>query len=204
MAHFNIIDFDDSFTFNVAEYCSNDGEFSVNVIHYLELGHFFRWIKGEKERSVLVVGPGPGHPNEYQDDIRKIFDLLNHPFIFHLGICLGHQLWSQYLGAKIINELPAHGVPVDFQIPDWEDFRENERGKKTKVTRYNSLFADFSKVEDFELKEKQISLVYSEVGDKKLSMAMKFNGGISYQFHPEAVGTLCPKTFFEPAFRFLR
>ena len=58
------IDFDDSFSFNVVQELTEIG-LRVKVISWTE----FNFVS---DHDLLVLGPGPGHPDEYQ----KIFDII--------------------------------------------------------------------------------------------------------------------------------
>jgi anthranilate/para-aminobenzoate synthase component II len=171
-----IIDFDDSFTYNIASvlspYLSN-----VQVVHY-QL--FFRNITSyidfhTKKKIRIILGPGPGHPNDYKiywDEIEKI---LNQDFIFVMGICLGHQIILSILGYKI---LPAstvvHGESIEIlyknmavQVQRYNSYAPKKRGRKTEI-----------------IVESEDVLIYQDTNI------------ISFQFHPESIGTDNNITFF--------
>lgn len=168
-----IIDFDDSFTFNIAEvifpFCQ-----SLHVEHH---SLFFKktiydLLKTDEKRAI-ILGPGPGHPSEYQIYVEQIKSLLAHPKIFVMGICLGHQLLGLCKGMtvkSVSNQL--HGITVPYIY--------NEQIKQ--VQRYNSLGVF--------------------VGDSE-QFSLSFERGVSYQFHPESVGTDDPHIYFESLLTFL-
>ena len=53
------IDFDDSFSFNVIQELTNIG-LKVDVIHWSD-------FLSVSDHDLLVLGPGPGHPDDYQN-----------------------------------------------------------------------------------------------------------------------------------------
>lgn len=172
LSKITIVDFDDSFTYNIASTVYTF-ETNCSVVHHKK---FFENIKDQKisdEKMAIIFGPGPGHPELYRQYIPQIKWLLEQPQVYLMGICLGHQLMGSVFGHEIHEVLDQlHGVAVDFQF----------NGAVIKVQRYNSLgvFKD----------------------DKELMM-MKWTRGISYQFHPESVGTENNQIFFEELLNFI-
>lgn len=181
-----ILDFFDSFTYNIANEVSKLGP-SVRVVqNSLKI-----WQKIEtlNKRKVIILGPGPGHPDDYQiffPLIKKSFKNINLNF---LGICLGHQLIWRIKGEQVLkSQNPIHGRAVPFKIPPWEEFfKKKDWGFETLVQRYNSLTV-IPSVKN----KKNFSMAGGEV------MAGRFERGLTYQFHPESVGTTNPEIFFEP------
>lgn len=181
-----ILDFFDSFTYNIANEVSQLG-MTVTV----EQNSLNAWEKIQKlrKRKIIVLGPGPGHP----DDYREFFPLIEKSFqnknLYFLGICLGHQVIWRIKGEKVLkSKNPIHGRAVPFKIPSWADyFEKSDWGHQTLVQRYNSLV-----VVPSEISKGNFSFSQGEV------MAGKFERGLTYQFHPESVGTLNPSIFFEP------
>lgn len=170
-----IIDFDDSFTYNIANilypHCKN-----IEVInHDVFFNKEFKKIVLLKNIGI-ILGPGPGHPSQYQKYSVKINQLLNLPSIYLMGICLGHQLIAKELGYIITTSVnPMHGEKVSINIAN-ENFL---------VQRYNSLAVTNS-------------------SNTNEIMLLGYENGRSYQFHPESVGTEKAKFFFYDLLTFLK
>ncbi len=168
-----IVDFEDSFTFNIAEVIY-PSEKNCSVIHHEE---FFLKLSDSLQNinsnHAVILGPGPGHPGEYLKYADKISKLMKHPQIFLMGICLGHQIIGLIKGYTVEEVAQQHhGVNSEF----------NFRGKIIMVQRYNSL---------------------GVFNGKQEIPILNFERGVSYQFHPESVGTSDPATFFEGLLAFI-
>jgi anthranilate synthase component II len=181
-----ILDFFDSFTYNIANEVAQRG-LSVSV-HQNPYKVFSELLKTRKKK-ILVLGPGPGHPDDYHDIFPLIKKLFQNKHLHFLGVCLGHQIIWRIKGDKVVkSENPIHGRAVPFKIPPWKEFFDKpDWGHETMVQRYNSLT-----VIPAEKNIKDFSFSAGEV------MAGKFERGLTYQFHPESVGTINSKIFFEP------
>ncbi len=174
-----LIDFEDSFTYNIVSYFSK-AEISCDVIHWSKLNDYLL-----TQYQCFVFGPGPGHVDDYQSITPYIKKILNDKSYSCIGICLGHQLIFKSLGAEIVPwEEPLHGRSIQVELPYWLGHQ------KTAVQFYNSwgvcpsFFA--KNVEIFKAEEKVL--------------AAKADNFCSFQFHPESVGTSCPDTFFNLVF----
>jgi anthranilate/para-aminobenzoate synthase component II len=170
-----IVDFDDSFTYNIA-----------NILYPLNLdikviNHNLFFDKNiNYEKCAVILGPGPGHPNDYKRYFNQIIKLLNNSNIYLMGICLGHQLISLQLGHKIVpSSNRQHGEKIIFS---WKK-------KNHIVQRYNSLAVKPNGNE-------QEILYNNEV------MILGYKNGQSFQFHPESVGTENPLYFFKDLLAF--
>ncbi len=181
-----IIDFLDSFTYNIAAEVGKKG-FNFKVFENSLM--VFKKLEKIKEKKVIILGPGPGHPDEYQEIFPIIQRLLKKKNLFFLGICLGHQILWRVQGEQVVkSKKPIHGMAVPFIIPPWEDlFKKRIWGIETMVQRYNSLTVKPSRKN-----RNNFSLSGGEV------MAGRFERGLTYQFHPESIGTDNPDLFFEP------
>jgi len=185
-----IVDFNDSFTWNIFSILKEmDSDLDIVVSHWLE-------FEVPIESSVVILGPGPGHPDEYAKINSKIRKMIEDDSIYLIGICLGHQLISVVKGYQVMSSQSlVHGQTEQLIIPNWKEVFPKELLSKTvEVQRYNSL----SIRDDKNNKSECETLV-----KKGEIVMMKFKGGVSYQFHPESVGTTCPKSFFRSALNFL-
>jgi len=168
-----IIDFEDSFTYNVASVLY-PLEQSVSVINVHDFfTHHFEKFLSEKNLRAIILGPGPGHPEIYQDYFQKIEELRKTESIYTMGICLGHQILGMMDGKKVLKSSEQiHGQTITINFKD----------TSLKVQRYNSLaVVDGSFAQDIR----------------------RFPRGISYQFHPESIGTENNLLFFEELLEFI-
>lgn len=178
-----LVDFDDSFTLNIASFLY-DKSISVEVVHWSELEKMdFSFY------SCVILGPGPGNPEEYSSINHIIKNLIQNFDIYLMGICLGHQLIHLVLG-HVVTEIPfpKHGQIESLVVPKWPIFPEKSHGKKTSVQLYNSLG-----VRNFETRSDLSHWI-----NKGVIWATLGESFVSYQFHPESVGTSCPELFFAP------
>ncbi len=191
MSKIILIDFDDSFIFNIF---SDLKRLKLNgeIVHWQKLSN----LKfNPKEQHVIIYGPGPGHPDEYKRIYPQIKKWLKEKNIFHMGICLGHQLLWNVNGCPIEKSIkPLHGQTVTLKIPEWNRlFPKSHWGKLISVQRYNSLSINTQQSSgQFILDE--------EWHEPIMGRGKNF---ITYQFHPESVGTSCRKLFFNPIVAFL-
>jgi len=176
------IDFEDSFSFNVIQELIELG-LSVEVLNWKE----FRSIS---KHDLLVLGPGPGHPNDYQNIFHLIKSWQNeNKKIF--GVCLGHQILWSIEGLSVAPAVhPVHGQKIHLSLtPQWQEWLQLP--EEIWVQRYSSLAV---KAEDYGQAGENLLLD----GEIVMSRSQKF---ISYQFHPESVGTNCRQHFFRPILR---
>ena len=175
-----ILDFEDSFTYNIAADLKEIGLDSL-VVH---------WSKSTSlsilSGDVVILGPGPGHPNEYAEIKSFVIDCLNRNDIFMMGICLGHQLIGQCLNGELYRrERPLHGQSIEFRGP---------YSKNVHVQLYNSL-AIRPRIDH--------KLLLEQYECDGMSMMLVGKNFVSYQFHPESVGTSCHFQFFDPIASFI-
>lgn len=182
-----ICDFEDSFTYNIyAHLKTMFNKSSIEVITYQNIS-----AQLVTNYDVLVLGPGPGHPKDYRDFLDKLClkKILKHTFI--LGICLGHQVfWSEH-GAVIercLHPIHAQKCSYDLKGTSWQKYFEKS---DITVQRYNSLGVKLNP------KDKKITKAELFWHENELIMS-KGENYLTYQFHPESIGTTYPEIFFKP------
>jgi anthranilate synthase component 2 len=104
-----ILDFQDSFTFNLSHYFESLGaEVMVCSDDDLNLSEL-------KDYTHLVLSPGPGLPKEKKYLFPVIQEFRSKKPI--LGVCLGMQGIAEYVGAELYNlEKVKHGVSEQIVI----------------------------------------------------------------------------------------
>lgn len=178
------IDFDDSFSYNVIQELTEVG-LNVNVINWKDFEEL-------PNTDLLILGPGPGHPDDYQ----RIFPLiekwlsLGKPFF---ALCLGHQILWRMRGEDIVrSKEPMHGQRVTLKLNEtWRNWLQIQ--KDIQVQRYNSLAVPGQSA----MRNPDIDVLIHE--DE--IMISKNSQIITYQFHPESVGTSYRKAFFQTVIR---
>lgn len=179
------IDFDDSFTWNVIQELEEAG-FAVRVLHWMDL-------ETVGNSDLLVLGPGPGHPDDYQ----RIFPIINEwliqkkPFF---GLCLGHQIFWRIRGENIYrSKEPLHGQRVILELDSrWQEWLSLK--SQVNVQRYNSLCV----TDEVSTRNPDIQSLLKD-GEVMISRGENI---LTYQFHPESVGTSFRQAFFRPLQRF--
>ena len=173
------IDFEDSFSFNVVQELTEIG-LKVEVINWKN----FKFVT---KHDLLVLGPGPGHPDDYQNiyDVIRAWQIAGGKIF---GVCLGHQILWRLKGLEVMKSAhPLHGQKIKLNLTqEWQDWLNLP--SETWVQRYNSLAV----IDDAQSAGVE-TLV--EGGEIIMSRSPEF---ISYQFHPESVGTKCRESFFRP------
>ena len=104
-----LIDFYDSFTYNIQHYFVNLG-CEVDVILYDKLN-----LALLHDYDCVVLSPGPGLPSE-KKNIFSIITLCRNSIPI-LGICLGMQAISEVLGGVLVNQNEVmHGRKVQVDV----------------------------------------------------------------------------------------
>ncbi len=194
-----ICDFDDSFTYNIfSELKALDLE--VSIIEKGRVNTFLETHINTHEKLAIVLGPGPGHPDDYQKTIEVVGKLLNRENMLLMGVCLGHQFIARALGLEVEKSSnPKHGEVELIKLKTSDKSFFNFDHSEIKVQRYNSLAAKAS-LDNLELL-KSLDIECVEFNSELI--ALKSNNFISYQFHPESVGTSFRSLFFRPLKSFL-
>lgn len=177
-----IVDFNDSFTYNIA--CELERlDVPCKVLHFQELSSF----SSLQNYRRVIWGPGPGHPLEYQRVLPWIEKLHQDPRVLQMGVCLGHQLIGLYLGFKIMKRKRAfHGEARRIDLNHfWKNLLMFDQSLDVQFYSSLTLRPDsrMSEVEVLSFEEEIIALYYPRL--------------LSFQFHPESVGTSRPEIFFK-------
>lgn len=164
-----IVDFDDSFTFNILAELKVLG-FSVQVINWTDFDETVDF-------DLLVLGPGPGHPHDYA----SLFPLVKKILASSkkvLGICLGHQIiWNLQDALVTRSKYPVHGEKITLKLNEfWSSFFSMH---ELVVQRYNSLAV----LEHSIMTDAKVLSFDNEV------MASVQGPVVGLQFHPESLGT---------------
>jgi len=187
----SIIDFDDSFTYNIASCLLEiDSSLDIDILHYKsDFSDLLNCC--ELNRGAVIYGPGPGHPDEYKEQAKQIPSLLKKENIYFMGICLGHQLFHIQNGHKVIKlDKPIHGQAMELNF-------QNDSDKQLdliKVQLYNSLGV---------LNEPHLEKYYKNIVKDNIIWASEWHRGSTYQFHPESIGTDNSERFFSKMLDFL-
>lgn len=165
-----IIDHHDSYTLNLLISLSEAFKTSSSHLlsHVLVLSHdhpLLSSIDSFRQHllhhfDALILGPGPGHPENEQDfgPAKRILKaILNQEIIIPvLGICLGHQGIALACGGKVIQaDSLRHGLSSKIKVAQLKDnelslpslFREMKNitpEVEPEVIRYNSLTVEES------------------------------------------------------------
>jgi anthranilate synthase/aminodeoxychorismate synthase-like glutamine amidotransferase len=171
-----IIDNYDSFTFNLVQYFRQlDDQVIVRRNDQVDMGEI-----DAAPPKMIVISPGPGRPEDARQSIEVVQRWIGQLPI--LGICLGHQVISHVLGARIVKAIrPMHGKIQAIQHTGTGVFQ----GLKNplQVTRYHSLV-----VERDSLPDCLDITAWTEAGE---IMGFKHRDLMveGLQFHPEAILT---------------
>jgi len=107
--HVLLVDFYDSFTYNIQHYLINIG-CEVDVIREDELD-----VSSVYDYDCVVLSPGPGLPSE-KKNMFSIISLCRNSLPI-LGICLGMQAISEVLGGVLVNQNEVmHGRKAQVDV----------------------------------------------------------------------------------------
>jgi anthranilate synthase/aminodeoxychorismate synthase-like glutamine amidotransferase len=171
-----LIDNYDSFVFNLARYFEQLGQQTFVVRNDAVDAVRIR----ELRPAAIIISPGPCAPDQAGSAIEVVRTLVDDfPM---LGVCLGHQIIAQALGARIIRApRPVHGQTSEIEHDGTELFAG--LGRPLTVCRYHSLVVDPSSLPP--------QLQPTAWTDDGLLMAFQHVGRpvFGVQFHPEAILT---------------
>ena len=167
-----IIDFYDSFTYNIAHYVEKL-KVEVDVIRHDELT-----LSTLTEYDKIILSPGPGLPSEKTNLHSVINDFVGKKPI--LGVCLGMQAIGLFLGGKLINQaFVKHGIQESVTIVK-ESVLLEQLPAKFSVGLYHSWAVG-------ELDEQFVTAI----SENEVIMAIESSSQLLFgvQFHPESIMT---------------
>ena len=178
----------------------NLDSFTHNIAHaIMQLGHDVHVLQGrgpqgpqdiddgvrtllEAAPSHIVLGPGPGRPEEATFSMRLAALALQGQTPPLLGVCLGHQALGLAAGGRITPDPhgPVHGRPVQL-VHDGSGLFRDVSGQTMRMVRYNSLV-----VEGSDLRGLDINARSGHVTMGVRSPRFNVHG---LQGHPESIGS---------------
>lgn len=172
MTRILIIDFHDSFTYNLRDLVYRAlgvlptvMKFDDPALDTARLGEF----------DALILSPGPGTPDN-PEDVGRVPELVRDTQLPTLGVCLGHQLLGLLSGARIERVQPRHGYLSTLRLAHANAQLVHE-GQT--VVRYHSLAIT-------DLRPRIIVDARSEDGVIQ-AMRVVDRPWWGVQFHPESV-----------------
>lgn len=176
-----LVDFYDSFTFNIHHYLWSEGAEVVVVQHdNLELSI----LKGF---SHVILSPGPGLPKE-KVNMFEIIGAVNQKTAL-LGICLGMQAIAENDGGQLYNlDYVRHGVTSRVNVSTPSKLFDNIP-ESFEVGLYHSWAVDGTTLKNYKI---------TAISDENIVMAIEHNEKriCGVQFHPESILTSEGKKIF--------
>lgn len=171
-----LIDNYDSFTYNLADILQRFSAVSIYRNDQITLEEV-----ASLQPHGIVISPGPGRP----ENAGISLDLVTH---FHetlpiLGVCLGHQIIGQVLGAKVVHaKEPMHGKTSWIN----HDSRSIFKGLSNplQVMRYHSLVLAAHTLPD------TIEVTARTIDKEIMGIQHKIYNLTGVQFHPESILSL--------------
>jgi anthranilate synthase component II len=169
-----LIDFHDSFTYNLAAMFGKYKDVKLTISYPSELNN--KLISGFDK---IIFSPGPGLPSEYPvfPQIIEEFKSKKH----FLGVCLGHQAICEHFGAKLKNyPLPDHGVNRKLVLKNLNNVLFKDLPDTNEIGVYHSWHVDKEGFpQDMELTaENELGII--------MAAEHKIYNIQSVQFHPES------------------
>lgn len=169
-----VIDNYDSFTWNLVDILRR-GKRPVKVVRNDELN--IDEIKALNPQGILI-SPGPGRPSDSGVSISVVRELASRVPL--LGICLGHQLVGEEMGAQLVHaDEPMHGRTSDIE----HDGKGLFQGlpQPLRVMRYHSLLLSRENM------PKDIVVSAATSSGDVMGIRHKIHNLAGVQFHPESI-----------------
>ena len=170
-----IIDNYDSFTYNLVDLLAQQAE--VVVYRNDEVGPE---VVDELQPQGILISPGPGRPQDSG---------VSYPIVQRyrgrvpiLGVCLGHQLIGEVLGARVVHALrPMHGKVSRIAHDGRGIFTQLEQ--PLPVMRYHSLVLQADSL------PAGVRVCARTEAGEVMAIEAKADQMWGVQFHPESVGS---------------
>lgn len=131
-----LIDFHDSFTYNLAAMFGKYKDVKLTISYPSEVNN-----KIISNFDRIIFSPGPGLPSEYPI-FSQILDEFKSKKHF-LGVCLGHQAICEHFGAKLRNySIPDHGVNRKLVIKNQNSVLFKGLPDNSEIGVYHSWYID--------------------------------------------------------------
>lgn len=170
-----LIDNYDSFSHNLARYCTLAGWDDVRVIRNDEITVDEIHALSPK---AIVISPGPCTPNEAGICLETVRGFGKETPI--LGVCLGHQVIAQAYGASVVRGSPVHGMASIITHSAEGIFEGIDMPMR--VGRYHSLLIKHDSDLPF-------SATAQTAQGEVMAIQHKTNPVYGVQFHPESILT---------------
>ncbi len=169
-----IIDNNDSFTYNLAQYFKYIG--AKPIIININIADSFDFTNYHN----IVLSPGPGLPDENPNLINLIIKYKSNKRI--LGVCLGLQAINIAFGGNLINlDKPRHGISEQLILKNHSKLYTNL--DNIKVGLYHSWALDHNTLPN--------ELIVSAVDKSNIIMSLHHSKYdiTGVQYHPESIIT---------------
>lgn len=186
-----LIDFYDSFTYNIVHYIESLGP-SVDVVFFDQVN-----INDINHYHAIILSPGPGLPNQKMN-MNNLLNSIVESSIPVLGICLGFQALAEFLGFELENQRTVkHGVSEELTVYRKNSILYRDMPLKFNVGLYHSWSVKNppNLLEIITSKSKSGVLMSIEDENEKI---------FGVQFHPESILTENGIKIFENFLHFVK
>jgi anthranilate synthase/aminodeoxychorismate synthase-like glutamine amidotransferase len=184
-----LIDHDDSFTQNLKHWLLQLFK-EIVLINHTEIAEL---QKKQKSYDLIVLSPGPKHPQDYLSTINFLKTLPNSQAVF--GVCLGLQMMALACNEKVLPySPPQHGKTSELSLLT----TALSHFSNLKVARYHSLKVELQSALHFEI------LAHSQDDFHPMWLQHKKNKWMGVQFHPESFLTEKPELHLQALQRWMQ